>query len=356
MHTARMTIAPPPSTKEVSERHRFDAEALRLWMDVQLGPSAGPLVVRQFRGGQSNPTFWVSDGEREHVLRKKPPGVLLPSAHQVEREHRVLAALADTDVPVAQVRALCEDASVIGTPFYLMEHVRGRVFWNVQLPELAPAERRAVYDELGRVLAAIHSVDVGAVGLADYGKHGGYVARQIKRWTEQYRKSETQPVAAMDALIEFLPAHVPAGDETALAHGDYRLDNLIFAPDEPRVLAVIDWELSTLGHPLADLAYTCMLYDIALPRIGGLLGVDFEASGIPTEAAFVASYCERTGRSGVPDFPYYKAFSLFRLAAIAQGVFARSVQGNASSDDAAMYGAAVAHLSAIACRLFGVRA
>lgn len=349
-----MRASPPESTKEVAERHRFDVDALRRWIDANVAPTAGPLTVRQFRGGQSNPTFWVSDGARELVLRKKPPGVLLPSAHQVEREHRVLAALAGTDVPVAKVHALCEDPSVIGTAFYLMEHVRGRIFWDVRLPELAPDERRAIYDELCRVLAAIHSVDVDAVGLGDFGRRGGYVERQIKRWTEQYRKSETARIEPMEALVEYLPAHVPPGDETTLAHGDYRLDNLIFHPGEPRVLAVIDWELSTLGHPLADLAYTCMLYDVAMPKVGGLLGVDFEASGIPSEAEFVARYCELTGRPGVPDLAYYKAFSLFRLAAIAQGVYARSVQGNASSDDAAMYGAAVAHLSGIACKLLGL--
>lgn len=218
----------PPSTKEVSERHRFDAEALRRWIDANVGATSGPLRVRQFRGGQSNPTFWISDGASEWVLRKKPPGVLLPSAHQVEREHRVLAALAGTDVPVARVHALAEDPSIIGTPFYLMEHVRGRIFWNVQLPELEPSERCAVYDELARVLAAIHSVDVEAVGLGDYGKRGGYVERQIRRWSDQYRNSETQPVASMDALIDYLPAHVPKNDETTLAHGDYRLDNLYF--------------------------------------------------------------------------------------------------------------------------------
>lgn len=344
----------PLSTKEVSERHRFDQEALRRFIDANIAPTHGPLTVRQFRGGQSNPTFWVSDGAHEWVLRKKPPGSLLPSAHQVEREHRVLAALRDTDVPVAKVYALCEDPTVIGTAFYLMEHVRGRIFWNVQLPELAPSERSAIYDEVCRVLAAIHSVDLEEVGLSDYGKHGGYVERQIRRWSEQYRSSETQTVASMDALLAYLPSHVPAGDETTLAHGDYRLDNLIFHPSEPRVLAVIDWELSTLGHPLADLAYTCMLYDIAMPKVGGLLGVDFETSGIPSEARFVARYCELTGRAGVPDFAYYKAFSLFRLAAIAQGVYKRSLQGNASSDDAAMFGAAVAHLSGIACKLVGV--
>ena len=346
----------PENTKAVSERHRFDVAALRRWMDAHVGPVRGALRVQQFRGGQSNPTFWVADDEREHVLRKKPPGQLLPSAHQVEREHRVLAALADTDVPVAAAHGLCEDASVIGTPFYLMEHVRGRIFWNVQLPELEPSERAAVYEELARVLAAIHSVDVAAVGLGDHGKHGGYVARQLRRWSAQYRQSETQPVKTMDALIEWLPANVPADDETTLAHGDYRLDNLIFHPTEPRCLAVIDWELSTLGHPLADLAYTCMLYDVAMPRVGGLLGVDFETSGIPDEERFVARYCALTGREGIADWPYYKAFGLFRLAAIAQGVYARSLQGNASSDDAAMFGAAVAHLSSLACRLVGLDA
>jgi aminoglycoside phosphotransferase (APT) family kinase protein len=350
-----MTTA-PAGTKDVSERHRFDTDALRRWIDAQIERTQGPLIVRQFRGGQSNPTFWVSDGAREWVLRKKPPGALLPSAHQVEREHRVLAALHGTGVPVASVHGLCEDASVIGTAFYLMEHVKGRIFWNVQLPEVAPAERAAIYDELCRVLAAIHSVDVGSLGLADYGKHGGYVERQLRRWSEQYRKSETATVASMDALLSYLPAHVPAGDETTLVHGDYRLDNLIFHPDEPRALAVIDWELSTLGHPLADLAYTCMLYEVAMPKIGGLLGVDFTASGIPSEARFVDRYCELTGREAASDFAYYKAFSLFRLAAIAQGVYKRSLQGNASSDDAAMFGAAVAHLSGIACRLVGVDA
>lgn len=345
---------PPENAQEVSERHRFDVDSLRRWMDTHVAPTVGELRVRQFRGGQSNPTFWVADDEREHVLRKKPPGELLPSAHQVEREHRVLAALCDTDVPVARVRALCEDDSVIGTPFYVMEHVRGRIFWNVQLPELDKPERAAVYDELARVLAAIHSVDVDAVGLGDFGKKSGYVARQIERWSGQYRKSETQTVPAMDALLEWLPANLPDNDETTLAHGDFRLDNLIFHPTEPRCLAVIDWELSTLGHPIADLAYTCMLYDIQLPRVGGLLGVDYEKTGIPSEEAFVARYCELTGRQGIEDWPYFKAFGLFRLAAIAQGVYKRSVQGNASSDDAAMYGAAVGHLATIACNLVGL--
>ncbi len=341
-------MEPPKNTREVSERHRFDEAKLAAWL------GAPSLAIRQFRGGQSNPTFWVSDGERSWVLRKKPPGQLLPSAHQVEREHRVMAALGPTDVPVPKVGALCEDASVIGTPFYLMDPVEGRIFWNVQLPECAPDERAAIYEELARVLAAIHTVDLEATGLADYGKTGGYVERQIRRWSEQYRKSETQKVPTMEALLAWLPANLPKNDETTLAHGDYRLDNLIFHPTEPRCLAVIDWELSTLGHPLADLAYTCMLYDVQIPRVGGLLGVDFEATGIPSEARFIERYCHHAGRDGVEAWPFFKAFGLFRLAAIAQGVFKRSQEGNASSDDAAMYGAAVGFLSQIACKIIGI--
>ncbi len=346
-------LTPPPNTREPSERHRFDADRLRDWMAPRVGP-VGPLTVRKFRGGQSNPTFWVADAERAFVLRKKPPGKLLPSAHQVEREHKVLAALASTDVPVAEVYALCEDPDVIGTPFYMMAHVEGRIFWDVRLPDLARDERVAIYEELARVLAAIHTVDVDAVGLGDYGKRGDYVARQTRRWSDQYKKSETQPIASMDKLIAWLPENVPARDETTLAHGDFRLDNLVFHPTEPRCLAVLDWELSTLGHPLADLAYTCMLYDMQMPKVGGLLGVDFEATGIPSEEAFVARYCALTGRDGVEAWPYYKAFSLFRIAAIVQGVYARSLQGNASSDDAAMYGAAVGAMSGIACELVGI--
>lgn len=346
----------PAHTKEVSERHRFDAGALRSWMEDRGIAVSGELTVRQFRGGQSNPTFWVADADSSWVLRKKPPGTLLPSAHQVEREHRVLAALEETAVPVAKVHALCEESDVVGTPFYLMEHVEGRIFWNVQLPELERAERGAIYEEAAKVLAAIHSVDLDATGLRDYGKPDGYVERQIRRWSGQYRKSETASVPTMDALIAWLPEHLPEADETTLAHGDFRLDNLIFHPTEPRCLAVIDWELSTLGHPIADLAYTCMLYDVQLPRVGGLRGVDFEATGIPTEDAFVARYCALTGRDGgIDNWPYYKAFSLFRLAAIAQGVFARSQQGNASSDDASIYGAAVGILSSIACELVGLK-
>ncbi len=314
----------------------------------------GGLQVCQFKGGQSNPTYWLADRERQYALRKKPPGELLQSAHAVDREYRVMRALGDTDVPSATMYALCEDDSVIGTSFFVMEYVQGRIFWNVQLPELGPSERRAIYEELARVLAAIHSVDLGAVGLSDYGRPDAYVQRQVKRWTKQYLASQTADVEAMNTLIEWLPANIPDDEATALVHGDYRLDNIIFHPTEPRALAVIDWELSTLGHPLSDLAYTCMLYDVMLPKIGGLAGVDFEKSGIPDETAFVARYCELVGREGVPDLDYYKAFSIFRLAAIAQGVYKRSLDGNASSTEAAMFGAAVPHLAGIGCGLAGI--
>ncbi len=349
-----MTPTPPDNTGPVREAHRFDETRLDAWMAENVDGYSGGLRVCQFKGGQSNPTYWLADRERQYALRKKPPGELLQSAHAVDREYRVMRALGDTDVPSAMMYALCEDESVIGTSFFVMEYVQGRIFWNVQLPKLEPAERQAIYEELARVLAAIHSVDVGAVGLSDYGRPDAYVARQVKRWTKQYLASQTADVEAMNTLIEWLPANIPDDEATALVHGDYRLDNIIFHPREPRALAVIDWELSTLGHPLSDLAYTCMLYDVMLPKIGGLAGVDFEKSGIPDEKAFVARYCELVGRDGVPDLNYYKAFSIFRLAAIAQGVYKRSLDGNASSTEAAMFGAAVPHLAGIGCGLAGI--
>ncbi len=341
----------PKNAGPVREAHRFDEARLDAWLAENVEGYSGALQVLQFKGGQSNPTFWLADRERQYALRKKPPGKLLQSAHAVDREYRVMHALRDTDVPTATMYALCEDETIIGTPFFVMEYVDGRIFWNVQLPELARDERRAVYDELARVLAAIHAVDIEGVGLADYGRPDAYVARQVSRWTKQYVASQTADVKPMNALIDWLPAHIPDDEATALVHGDYRLDNLIFHPQEPRALAVIDWELSTLGHPLSDLAYTCMLYDVMLPKIGGLAGTNFEKTGILSEEAFVARYCELVGREGVPDLAYYKAFSLFRLAAIAQGVYKRSIDGNASSPEASLFGAAVPHLATIACGL-----
>lgn len=355
IRSAAMNIEPPANTGEIRAAHRLDEGRLAAWLHTNVEGFGPSLTIRQFKGGQSNPTFWISDGNTAGVLRKKPPGTLLPSAHAVEREYRVISALKDTAVPVPRVYAACDDATVIGTPFYVMEHVEGRILWDVRLPGVAPEERAAIYEELVRVLAALHSVDVEAVGLSGYGKSERYVARQVERWTAQYRASEVDPIPHMDALAAWLPQHLPAGDESAITHGDFRLDNVIFHPTEPRALAVIDWELSTLGHPLADLAYTCMLYDIAMPRVGGLQGVDFATSGIPTEQALIARYCALTGRTGVADWPVFKAFSLFRIASIAQGVYKRSLQGNASSEQAGMYGQAVWLFSQVACSLVGLR-
>lgn len=350
-----MSVTPPSNTTEVREAHRFDEASLARWLRANVPDFGAELVVRQFRGGQSNPTFWLGDGVRGYVLRKKPPGPLLPSAHAVEREYKVMRALHGTDVPVARAYALCEDSAVIGTPFYVMEHLDGRIFFDPRLTGLPKQEQRALYEEMIRVLAAIHRIDVDRVGLGDYGKRGEYVPRQVKRWAQQYEASRTETIPPMEALLAWLPANVPASDETTLAHGDFRIDNLIFHPTEPRALAVLDWELSTLGHPLADLAYTCMLFDVTVPGLGGLQNLDPETSGIPTEQEIVAQYCELTGRSnGIPDFAYFKAFSLFRLAAILQGVFKRSQLGNASSENAAQFGVAVWDLSRIACGVVGI--
>ena len=349
-----MRPQPPANTRPVREAHRIDEVRLDAWLRSFVAGYTGDLQVRQFEGGQSNPTYWLGDLHQSYVLRKKPPGELLKSAHMIDREFRVMLSLRRTDVPTAGTYALCMDDSVIGTCFFMMEYVPGRIFWNAQLPGLEPEERRAIYGELVRVLAAIHSVDLDATGLSDYGRPDAYVARQLERWTKQYLASQTADIAAMTRLIDWLPANIPDDESTALVHGDFRLDNLILHPTEPRALAVIDWELSTLGHPLCDLAYVCMLYDVMLPRIGGLAGVDFAATGIPSEDELVARYCELTGRDGVPDLGYYKAFSLFRLAAIAQGVYKRSIDGNASSTQASTLGAAVPLLADIGCRLVAI--
>ena len=324
-------------TREVAPALAFDAAALSDYLRAHLPDAQGPLRVEQFKGGQSNPTYMLTAANgRRYVLRRKPPGKLLPSAHAVDREYRIMRALAGSGVPVPGMHVLCLDESVIGTPFYVMDFVDGRIFWDPLLPGMQPAERTAIFDEMNRVIAALHSVDYTALGLADYGRPSQYIARQVARWSQQYRASETEPIDAMDRLIAWLPAHIPPGDETAIVHGDYRLDNVIFHPTEPRILAVLDWELSTLGHPLADFAYHCMAWRLSPGQFRGLIGGDLAALGIPSEGEYVARYCARTQRPPVSqaDWEYYAAFNMFRLAAILQGVLARALQGNASSSQA----------------------
>ena len=325
-------------TREVAPAHAFDVQRLAKWLRDRVEGFDAPVRVEQFKGGQSNPTFLLTAGEHPYVLRRKPPGPLLPSAHAVDREYRVISALAATGVPVARARALCQDTSVIGTEFYLMDYVEGRIFWDPKLPGLQPAERAALYDEMNRVQAALHAVDPQAIGLADYGRPGAYMARQVARWTAQYKASETEPIAAADALMEWLPQHLPAERRVGVVHGDYRIDNVIFHPTEPRILAVLDWELSTLGDPLVDFAYHCLPWHLRAPEGRSLVGADLAPLGIPDEAAYraryLARYAQATGRDepvSAADWTCYLVFNMFRLVGILQGVAKRAQQGNASN-------------------------
>jgi len=321
-------------TMPVGGRQGFDEASLGHWLRAHLPGFTGLARIEQFRGGQSNPTFLLTadDGAR-YVLRKKPSGALLPSAHAVDREFRVISGLNGSAVPVARPLCLCTDASVIGTMFYLMEYVAGRNFWDATLPGMTPPERAALYDEMNRVLVALHRLDYVAAGLGDYGKPGNYFARQIARWGGQYRASETERIEAMEKLLTWLPANIPQGDETALVHGDYRLDNLIFHSRSPSMLAVVDWELSTLGHPLADFSYHVMLWRIPAGEAGGLQGLDLLALGIPSEAEYVAAYCARTGRPAIEPrvWEFCMAYNLFRVACIQQGIMKRVLEGTAAS-------------------------
>jgi aminoglycoside phosphotransferase (APT) family kinase protein len=337
-------------TTPVAERHRFDMGALDAWMRANVEGFAGPLTVEQFKGGQSNPTFRLSTPSRAYVMRAKPGPVakLLPSAHAVEREYKVLAALAGTDVPVARVYGLCEDESVIGRAFYIMDCVEGRVLWDQSLPGVSNAERDAIYDEMNRVIAALHKVDVAAVGLTDFGRPGNYFARQISRWSKQYLLSETEKIPEMDRLIEWLPQHIPEGDESAIVHGDYRLDNMMFDRERPRVLAVLDWELSTIGHPLADFSYHCMSWHIPPGQFRGIAGLDLAALGIPSEAQYMRRYCARTGRQHIDHWDFYLAYNCFRLAGILQGIVKRALDGTASSPQALEQGKRVRPLAELA--------
>jgi aminoglycoside phosphotransferase (APT) family kinase protein len=327
-------ITSTADTVPVRETHRFDVAALERYMARHVAGFHGPVTVSQFQGGQSNPTYRLTSPSGDYVLRRKPPGRLLPSAHAVDREYRIITALARTTVPLPRTYALCEDGAVIGTAFFVMEWVSGRVMADPLLPGVSPGDRVRIYDSMNEVLARLHTVDLEATGLTDYGRPGNYFARQIHRWTTQYRASETERIAAMEQLIAWLPEHVPADEQTTVVHGDFRPGNLIVHPTEPRVVAVLDWELSTLGSPLADLAYNCMPYRLAPSTLGGVLGADLAALGLPTEADYVATYCRRTGRAGIPDWEFYLAFAMFRLAAIAQGIMGRVIAGTANDPNA----------------------
>ena len=339
----------------------LDTEALAAWLQAQVPGFAGPLVIEQFKGGQSNPTYKLTAASGAYVMRAKPGPVakLLPSAHAIEREFTVMSALAGSDVPVPRMLALCEDESVIGRAFYVMEFMQGRVLWDQSLPGMSMAERAAIYAEMNRVISALHKVDFAARGLDAFGKPGNYFERQIGRWSKQYLASATDPIEAMDRLIAWLPANIPdsARDprEVSIVHGDFRLDNLVFHPTEPRVIAVLDWELSTLGHPLADFSYHCMSWHIQTSGAArGLGGKDLAALGIPDELSYVRAYCERTGRADVDlmmrDWNFYLAYNLFRLAAILQGIAKRALDGTASSDRAREAGAGARPLAEIGWR------
>jgi aminoglycoside phosphotransferase (APT) family kinase protein len=330
-------------TMPVSERQKFDLGALQTYLRQNVDGFSGELAIEQFKGGQSNPTFKLTAGDQRYVLRTKPgpAAKLLASAHAIDREFRVMDALNKAGFPAARQYTLCTDESVIGRAFYVMEFVDGRVLWDQALPGMSPAERAAHYDEMNRVIAQLHTIDYAAIGLAEYGKPGNYFGRQIDRWTKQYKASETEKIEAMDKLIEWLPHNIPPGDETSIVHGDYRLDNMIFHPTEPRILALLDWELSTLGHPLADFSYHCMSWHITPGQFRGISGLDLKALGIPSEEAYIAKYCERTGKTiRKEDFSFYLAYNMFRMAGILQGIMKRYVDGTASSAQALKSGQA----------------
>jgi aminoglycoside phosphotransferase (APT) family kinase protein len=319
-------------TTEVRAEHRFDQERLADWMKANVAGFAGPLTVRQFKGGQSNPTYRLLTATASYVLRRKPPGHLLKGAHAVEREVQVLTALHSAAFPVPRVQGLCTDEAVIGTWFYVMDHIEGRIFWDMTLPDVARDQRPRYFEAMIETLARLHSLDYQAIGLADYGRPGNYFERQIARWSKQYLGDlEAGRDPHMDRLIEWLPAHLPPGDETRIVHGDFRVDNMIFHPSEPRVLAVLDWELSTLGHPLADFSYHLMMYRMPPMVTDGLKGADLAALNIPSESEYVAAYCRLTGRADIPHLDFYLAFNLFRFAAIAHGIKGRLARGTASS-------------------------
>jgi aminoglycoside phosphotransferase (APT) family kinase protein len=324
----------------VRPNHRFDEANLERYLSERMKDFRGPLKVGQFVTGQSNPTFMLETPGARYVMRKKPPGKLLQSAHQVEREYRIITALGPTGFPVPRTYLLCEDTAVIGTAFFIMDYVEGRIFTDPTMPDSNPEERAAVYDSMNETMARLHKVDYNAIGLGDFGRPTGYVARQVARFTKQYRDAEMEPIPEMDRLIEWLPEHIPAQDESAIAHGDFRLGNLITHPREPRIIAVLDWELSTLGHPLGDLAWNCLGYHYPpeMTDKNSFAEADLKALGIPSEDEYVAAYCRRTGRKDAGNYLFFVAFSFFRSASILQGIAMRAKLGNASGPDAAEHG------------------
>jgi aminoglycoside phosphotransferase (APT) family kinase protein len=340
-------------TTPVREGYAFDEAALERWMQAHVADFSGPLRVEQFKGGQSNPTYKLVTPGRAYVLRRKPGGPLLKGAHAVDREARVLSALETTGFPVPHVYDLCVDDAVIGAWFYVMDMVEGRIFWDAALPDLPREQRAAIFDAMNATIAQLHGVDYTAAGLGDFGKPGNFFQRQIGRWSQQYLDDpDAGRDANMDRLIEWLPANIPAGDDaTSLAHGDFRIDNMIFHPTEPRVLAVLDWELSTLGHPGADFAFHAMMYRMPPRIVAGLGGLDVAALGLPSEADYVAAYCRRTGRESLPNYPFYLAFNFFRLAAIFHGIRGRVLRGTAASAQAAARAAHFPELADLAWRL-----
>jgi aminoglycoside phosphotransferase (APT) family kinase protein len=349
------TLAP---TQPMHEMHSIDTAKLTAWLNAHLPGFKGPVSLERFKGGQSNPTYQLITPDQTYVMRTKPGPVakLLPSAHAIEREFKVMQGLYGTDVPVPQMHVLCEDESIIGRAFYVMAFVQGRVLWDQTLPSLNNMARASIYDEMNRVIAALHTVLFAERGLENYGRPGNYFERQIGRWSKQYAASVTQPIPEMDKLIEWLPAHMPASAQDAskvsIVHGDYRLDNLMFHPTQPRVLAVLDWELSTLGHPLADFSYLCMAWHIPPGTFRGIGGVNIAALGIPSESEYIHKYCDRTGLANPADLKadwnFYLAYNMFRIAAILQGIAKRVETGTASSDEAKANGAGARPMAELA--------
>ncbi|MBM3568812.1 MAG: phosphotransferase family protein [Alphaproteobacteria bacterium] len=333
-----MTASSAPILVPVRPNHRIDEAALAAYVRDRVHAFDGPMTVRQFQGGQSNPTYHLQAGDRQLVVRKKPPGKLLPSAHAVDREYQVMKALWGSGVPVPKVHVLCTDEAVLGQWFYVMDYVEGRVFADPLAPDAGKDERAAMYREMATVMAKLHQVDYRAVGLSEFGKPTAYIARQVARWSKQYDASKTDDVPSMTKLMAWLPEHIPPGDESAIVHGDYRLGNLLIHPAEPRVVAVLDWELATIGHPLADLAYNCMSYHLKRGTSRGFADLDLASYGIPGETDYVGLYCKLTGRGDIPHWEFYVAYALFRIAAILQGVYKRGLDGNASDAGAVQVG------------------